>query len=51
MVHFLSSLPHLDGAKVHGLLDDVMVVTKIQGRGVHRLQEGPNISLREDISL
>lgn len=42
---------YLDGAKVHGFLDDVMVVVEVEGCGVHRLQKGPGISLEDGLTL
>ena len=44
----ISIAPHtyLDSAQVHWLLDDVMVVLETEGRGVHRLKEGPGIRLQ-----
>ena len=36
-------MPYLDGAQVHRVLDDVVVVVQLQGLGVHRLVEGPGV--------
>lgn len=36
---------HLDSAEIHGFLDDLMIITKIQGFRIYWLQEGPCISL------